>query len=76
MENKKDRLYTFGAKVCKSSQEWGVMLIVVGFENKAFTINKTYAKACGLAMGKVYTITATIIEKNGYDNIAKIQRVH
>lgn len=73
---KKDRLYTFRAKVCKSSQDWGLMLIVVGFENKAYTINKKYATACGMALNKIYDITCTLKEVGKYTNIDKILRVH
>lgn len=78
---KKDRLYTFRAKVCKSNQDWGYMLIVVGFENKAYTININYATKCGMVLNRIYDITCTLVEardKKGkeHTNIGKIIRVH
>ena len=73
---KKDRLYTFRAKVCKSSQDWGFLLIVVGFEDKSFTINKNYATKCGMVLNRIYDVTCTLKEVGKYTNIEKVLRVH
>jgi hypothetical protein len=52
------------------------MLIVVGFENKAFTINKNYASKCGMVLNRIYDVTCTLKEVGKYTNIEKVLRVH
>lgn len=66
---------TMSVKICKSKQDWAINLFDFN-NNNWYSINKNYAKACGLSIGKIYNVDVKLVKGEKYTNIEKITKVY
>lgn len=66
---------TMTVKICKSKQDWAINIYDFHNDNW-YAVNKNYAKACGLVIGKIYNVDVKLVKGDKYTNIDKITKVY